>query len=263
MIIDLEYNRTTGWTVATLVASSLTLFISLCYTHINSVYKRRGITWSVFFSALFSLTSVAIVFAEKESSNINLSVLFVFRGIQYAFAFNTMLYVFYRHLVGVEGEEKSLVYIGYMWLFVVIGVSLAATLMTHNISWNFYNTRDFKKIYNVIAVTMLSSWGFVAVIILLYIRNKQRLYAGSEASVIIYIFLVLIQTITTTAILYSPSGDNGTNTAFVFFLVDLPMDIAILIAAHYGPVWIGDKLKGGKSNVNNNSGDLEASRGYN
>ncbi|KAG2237299.1 hypothetical protein INT48_009032 [Thamnidium elegans] len=200
---------------------------------------------------------MAIIFANENSSRINLSALFVIRGIQYAFAFHTMLYAFYRNIVRVNGEDKYLVNIGYIWMFVTLGVSLAATLMTNNISWRFYDIRDFKNIYNVVAVTMLSSWGFIAIIILLYIKNRQHFSVDSETTVIIYIFLVLIQTITTTVTMYRYAGNDDIRSAFDFFLIDLPMDIAIIIAAHRGPVRIGD------ANINSKSGDLEVNHGSN
>lgn len=263
MVIDIDTNGITGWSIATLIASSLTFFLSIRYIYINTVYKRKGITRSAFISALFSLTSVAIVFAYEENSITDISVLFVFRGIQYAFAFNTMLYAFYRNIVRVGGEDKPLVYIGYMWLLVIMGVSLAATLMTKNMRWKYYDSTDLERIYNVITVTMLSSWGFIVIIILLHIRNRQHFSADSESTVVYYILLVLIQAITTTVILYSPLSDNGVHPAVVFFLVDLTMYIAILIAANRSPVWIGDELKERKSDVNTNSGDLEANHGLN
>ncbi|KAI8079125.1 hypothetical protein BDF21DRAFT_419503 [Thamnidium elegans] len=174
-----------------------------------------------------------------------------------------MLYAFYCNIVQANREDKVLVYIGYIWMFVTIGVSFAATLMTNTIEWNYYDSSYMEHIYNVVAITMLSSWGFIAVIILLYFRNNQLFNEDNATSVVIYIFLVLIQAITTTVILYGSSNSNGAHPAVVFFLTDVPMYIAIIIAAHFGPVWIGDELKIKKVNGNTKSDDLEANHGSN
>ncbi|GAA5810197.1 hypothetical protein MFLAVUS_003616 [Mucor flavus] len=238
-MISLEDNEITGWLVA-------------------KEYKRGSITASAFISALASLTSVAIVFAYETNSIIELRALFVLRGIQYAFAFHTMLYAFYCNVVRVDGGDKALVNIGFLWMVATLAISLAATFMYGK--EDYYDDLFAENLYNVIVITMLSSWGFIAVILLLYIRNNQHFNVDSGATVVIYIFLVIIQAVTTTIIMFSSVAEEGVHPAVVFFLTDLTMDIAIILATSYGPVWIGDKSGEKIVEVNRKFGDLEANR---
>lgn len=54
---------------------------------------------SAFIYTLFSLISVAMVFDYETNFYIELYALYVLRGIQYAFAFHTVLYAFHCNIV--------------------------------------------------------------------------------------------------------------------------------------------------------------------
>ncbi|GAA5810178.1 hypothetical protein MFLAVUS_003597 [Mucor flavus] len=92
--------------------------------------------------------------------------------------------------------------------------------------------------------------------------GNSQLFVSSETSVVIYIFLVLIQTVTTTVIVFVPFDRYGPHPAVSFFLIDMTMLFAIIMAAHYGPAWIQDELEEPKENTHPIYGDLGPNRGF-
>ncbi|GAA5810196.1 hypothetical protein MFLAVUS_003615 [Mucor flavus] len=113
-------------------------------------------------------------------------------------------------------------------------------------------------LYNITLFTVHSIWGFVALALLLYFMNKERLNTKSVSTMLAFIGLTMVAAITSTVTTYK--SVNNVTEGVSFFLVDLTTKAAILIAAFYGPTWIqvnSIENDGIKTEID---GDLEANQ---
>lgn len=246
-----------GWSYASLVTSILTLLISAFYVYKYRSTKASVIAGSASISVLASLISNAVLFSFLKTPEVKVSVVFFLRGVYYAFAFYTIFYAFHCILRDANQNGKLLLYIGYMWMAVTMSISLASAILMGGNAY-YYSDRMMDDVYNITLFTVHSIWGFVAIALLLFFTNKERLNTKSVSTKLAFIGLTMVAAIASTVTTYQ-SVSNVTE-GVSFFLVDLTIKAAILIAVFYGPTWIqanSIENDGVKTEID---GDLEANQ---
>lgn len=227
------------WMYASLAISVLTFLIT-----VFCIYKYRS-TKAVFIaggasiSVLALLISHALTIAVYLGQDIRVALSSVLLSIQYSFAFYTIFYAFNCLMINASKSKKLVVYFGYIWIVVAIACAIAATAI--NAGGNFANSETARiTVSDLIWFVSYTIWGSIAIALLLFFMNIKLLNRKTKFTMLAFIGLNVIASITILALNYTNSNVSYSRNGIFFFLSELPMDISIVLAAYYGLAWIQD-----------------------
>jgi hypothetical protein len=245
------------WSYASLATSVITFLITAFYIYKYRSTKAAFIAGSASISALSLIISNAMLIASILNIAFSLSVQSMLIGFQYSFAFHTIFYAFHRIIKNAKKSNKIVVYVGYIWMVVTIAIAIAVLALMNKENF-FYSDQSYIFLYDMLSLLSYSIWGFIAVALLLYFVNKNYFSRKTGYTILSFIGLNLISAVVAIIIAFTVENNIQLANGILFFFVDVPTKISLVIAAYYGYTWIQDNSNGNCIVNMTESGDLEA-----
>lgn len=237
------------------LTSMIVAFYFWNYRGTSRTYLEYGTLLGVVSGLLYTIF-VASLALQNDSINITdiEPAFFFFYSVYTAFAFVPGLIVF-RKIAKNRNYRfgKYVVYFGYFWSIVVVGVGFSLAIFTTvtlgegiiNSGVSFSSIRIFVK---VLTFLYYSNWGFVAVFFILFgiyfrvLRDKARSTFIAYACLNLFSILVFVIIDNTFGEYNSFISKVTTVYGIMFALSDTPVAISFIIAIYYGHLWVSQTL---------------------
>lgn len=122
-------------------------------------------------------------------------------------------------------------------MFVAIACAIAATAIVTGDK--FFNSQTaYIIVSDLVWFVSYSIWRSIAIALLLFFVNMKLLNRKAKFTMLAFIGLNVIASIAVLALNYTNSNTSYPRNGIYFFFEELPMEIAIVIAAYYGHTWI-------------------------